>query len=115
MGLDVSHGAWHGAYSRFARFRAAIAEVVGFHLGSMEGFERGDTKGLPWSTLPPDPLHALLNHSDCDGEIAPEHLTALATRLHNVASKLGEFEEDAIQFAKGCERAWILNEPLEFC
>lgn len=39
MGLDTSHGCWHGAYSAFMRWRHKIAEVAGFPpLGMMEGF-----------------------------------------------------------------------------
>ena len=43
MGLDTSHGAWHGAYSAFMRWREMVAEVAGMPpLRMMEGFwERG--------------------------------------------------------------------------
>lgn len=39
MGLDTSHGCWHGAYSAFMRWRCKIAEVAGLPpLELMEGF-----------------------------------------------------------------------------
>lgn len=39
MGLDISHDAWHGAYSAFMRWREKIAEVAGLPpLELMEGF-----------------------------------------------------------------------------
>ena len=38
MGLDTSHGAWHGAYSAFYRWRCAIAEAANVPLDLMEGF-----------------------------------------------------------------------------
>lgn len=39
MGLDTSHGCWHGAYSAFMRWRQKIAEVAGLPpLDMMEGF-----------------------------------------------------------------------------
>lgn len=39
MGLDTTHGAWHGAYSSFMSWRIKIAEVAGFPpLELMEGF-----------------------------------------------------------------------------
>jgi hypothetical protein len=96
MGLDISHDAWHGAYSAFSRWRMKIAEVAGLPpLGLMEGFypyndplnllnykyPKGDElemwalreifKQLPikWSSLKPNPIYELLCHSDCDGYI----------------------------------------------
>ena len=39
MGLEISCGTWHGAYSAFMRWREKIAEVAGLPpLGFMEGF-----------------------------------------------------------------------------
>jgi hypothetical protein len=39
MGLDTSHGCWHGAYSAFHRWRCKLAEVAGFPpLQLMDGF-----------------------------------------------------------------------------
>jgi hypothetical protein len=39
VGLDTSHGCWHGAYSAFHRWRCKIAEVAGLPpLELMEGF-----------------------------------------------------------------------------
>ena len=29
MGLDISHDAWHGAYSAFNRFRQKVAQAMG--------------------------------------------------------------------------------------
>lgn len=56
MGLDCSHGAWHGAYSAFHRWRAKLAEVVGIPLDLMEGFydsvlpsERVLNKAMEWA------------------------------------------------------------------
>lgn len=45
MGLDTTHGCWHGAYSAFHRWRSKIAEVAGLPpLEMMEGFwGRGNT------------------------------------------------------------------------
>lgn len=99
MGLDTSHGAWHGSYSAFMRWREKIAEVAGMPpLSLMQGFYqegqvmtdpfymlkykydeddsaihqiRSLKKQLPikWSSIKPSPLHELLYHSDCDGYI----------------------------------------------
>lgn len=50
MGLDVSHDAWHGAYSAFMRWREKLAEVAGLPpLCLMEGFWCPDRN--PWGLL----------------------------------------------------------------
>lgn len=96
MGLDTTHGCFHGAYSAFGRWRDKLAEVAGLPpLDLMEGYF--DWKGIykpnipettaqrlpiKWDALRPDPpLHFLLFHSDCDGEIPPEMCGPLADRL----------------------------------
>ena len=80
MGLDTSHDCWHGAYSAFARWRKRIAAAVGINLDSMEGF--GGSRS--WSEWALDPIAVLLNHSDCDGEIAHEVCGPLADRLEGL-------------------------------
>jgi len=40
MGLDTSHGCWHGAYSAFMRWRTEIAKASGIPLMLMDGFHR---------------------------------------------------------------------------
>jgi hypothetical protein len=113
MGLNISHDAWHGAYSAFDRWRNKIAEVAGIPLPLMEGHYGsflpldviasnyiGNTPGndtgrtrameyhallpLRWEALKPDPLHVLLHHSDCDGKIGVKHLKKLANRLEEL-------------------------------
>jgi len=49
MGLDTTHGCWHGAYSAFMRWRTEIAKAAGIPLILMDGFHR----------CPPD-WHALV-------------------------------------------------------
>lgn len=44
MGLDTSHGCWHGAYSAFMRWREKLAEVAGYPpLIMMAGFYNPDS------------------------------------------------------------------------
>ena len=39
MGLDTTHGCWHGAYTAFRRWRNGIAQAAGMPpLGLMEGY-----------------------------------------------------------------------------
>lgn len=89
MGLDVSHGAWNGGYGSFGSFRAALAAAIGIDLDAMHGFqERADIAGLSWPSPESEPLVYLLDHSDCDGEIAVPALLPLARRLREVAPLL---------------------------
>jgi len=112
MGLDVSHGCWHGAYSAFMTWRCKLAEIAGLPpLYLMEGFYKEgnpltdpcwrsqfDKEGsswylwremqrsLPirWECLNPDILYELLYHSDCDGTLEVEILEPLAKRLEDL-------------------------------
>lgn len=136
MGLDTSHDCWHGAYSAFMRFRRAIAKSIGVPLDLMEGFYEGlvpmyatvtppmaldrltriESEYMPlrWESMRPDPLHVLLHHSDCDGDIAVADLKPLAERLEAIAPQLGEWSEHAIQFAKGCRLAARRRQKVQF-
>lgn len=52
MGLDTSHGAWHGAYSAFMTWRTKIAEVAGFPpLELMEGYYSEEGFDNPFGLL----------------------------------------------------------------
>lgn len=151
MGLDTTHDAWHGAYSAFHRFRTKIAEAAGLPpLELMEGFfhegqsseysamtycaQRDqfwgkyvlavrDALPIRWDWLKPDPLHTLLYHSDCDGDIAPEDCAKIAARLEELLPILSENEgaghipnwrDKTRDFINGLRRAAAANEPLEF-
>lgn len=149
MGLDTSHDAWHGAYSAFMRWRTEIARLAGMpplmamesfwhggsHLTSMvaniepqwvrEAFHREIFNELPikWASLKPDPLHALLHHSDCDGEIAPEDCVKIADRLEELlplfpagdgGGHIGDWRDKTQKFIDGCRAAAAANEPLDF-
>ena len=113
MGLDTSHGCWHGAYGEFHRWRCKLAEVAGLPpLELMEGFfsaRDDDILGNPfaysmreevighysiqrivarlpikWSVLKRNPLHRLLTHSDCDGRIAWRYCLPIAKELEKL-------------------------------
>lgn len=123
MGLWVSHDCWRGSYSAFNRFRVAVAHAIGIDLDCMQGY--GDA-GIPWSTLAHDPIRTLLDHSDCDGEIAVTDLLPLADRLIELIPVLrhidrmagltgpGGHAAAAQRFADGLRRAAAANEPVEF-
>src|SRR3990172_6107396 len=148
MGLDISHGCWHGAYSAFMRWRQEIARLAGVPLVLMDGFHRcpypealawaapapgGPACNSPfgpflhywctevdallpiaWDVLKPDPLHILLKHSDCDGEIAWQDCAAIADRLESLipllpqatdAGHIGDWREKTQAFVDGLRLA----------
>ncbi len=57
MGLDTSHGCWHGAYSAFDRWRHQLAQVAGYPpLEIMEGYFKAEDwwfmgPGVGWRKL----------------------------------------------------------------
>lgn len=148
MGLDTTHDAWHGAYSAFNRWRQEIAYAAGLPpLELMEGFfyadsgrsnpfwdafkvqdkeqrEGGIWRRLPisWDCLRPSPLHNLLNHSDCDGDIKWEDCGPIADELEKILPNLegdggghiGPFKEKTKQFIEGLRLAYKNKENLEF-
>jgi hypothetical protein len=146
MGLDTTHDCWHGAYSRFMRWRRDLAHAAGLPpLDLMEGFfGRGDSRdpfldyarawpdlaeiyyrSLPirWDSLKPDPLHLLLHHSDCEGEIATEDCGPIADSLERLLPLLesegGGFpvvsaRHCAEQFITGLRLAASRGEPVRF-
>jgi len=146
MGLDTSHNAWHGAYSAFMRWRQKVAQLAGIPpLDLMEGFWQKDSYGAPfrdmfksypataqvyydslpikWDALKPDPLHVLLYHSDCEGEIAPEDCAKIADRLEELlplmprgdsGGHIGDYRDRTQTFIDGCRKAAKANEALTF-
>ncbi len=146
MGLDTSHGAWHGAYSAFNRWRQEIARLAGVPLELMEGFYSDDMNQMKlaefagenakpvieilkrncpiaWDALNPDPLHILLNHSDCEGEIAPDDCAKIADRLEALlplmptgdgGGHIGNWRDKTAAFIAGCRAAHAAGEPLDF-
>lgn len=149
MGLDCSHDAWHGAYSAFMRWRTELAKVAGLPpLGLMEGFfspnnhngavfldhnaselSKNSLQGLheqlpiKWECLKPSALHELLNHSDCDGEIAADRCGPIADELEKLipllpdgeaGGHIGHWRQKTEQFVKGLREAAAAGEPLDF-
>lgn len=124
MGLDISHDAWHGAYSAFHRWRKRLAEVAGIpDLELMEGFGYGDNTGkIKWESLKERPLHILLNHSDCDGQIEVPDLSPLIEDLTSLlplldgdgGGHIGGYRDKTQQFIDGAKLALEKGQPLLF-
>jgi len=128
MGLDTSHGCWHGAYSGFHRWRMKLCEVAGYgNLEEYEGF--GGIGSTPpgdkeWPNLDSDPLLILLVHSDCDGEILWEECKPIADRLTELLPALtragdgkghiGLYVEKTQTFIDGLMRAHKAKENVDF-
>lgn len=86
----------------------------------------GIAEWLPvkWSTLKPDPLHILLNHSDCDGEISAADCGPIADRLEQLLPELaklpddnghiGSWVEKTQKFIDGLRLAATEGEPVKF-
>lgn len=69
-------------------------------------------EGLPisWESLKPSPLHILLSHSDCDGEISPTDCAAIADELEKLLPELTDEVGGHIDsYRKVTERLDLLN------
>lgn len=143
MGLSVSHDAFHGAYSSFARFREAIGVAAGFTyrksasgLGysaaeiDWDSYTEWNFYGM-WDEMPinpitkqPDPLMMLLVHSDCEGFLWRGILDELEARLKGLLPILEKFSaghghlpnyaEGVRRFILGCQAACEEGDNLEF-
>ena len=78
---------------------------------------------LKWESLKADPLHSLLNHSDCEGEIASNECGPLADRLEQLlpmlptsvdAGHIGDWQETTKQFIAGLRLAASRGEDVDF-
>lgn len=142
MGLDTSHGCWHGAYGAFTRWRHELARAAGYAVVQptaddkaagiyypyvdlhWEAFKPENYDG-EWPDGPPgdDPLLFLIVHSDCDGVIHPRHGVHLADRLEQLLPSLDERASGGHitsvrgvtqQFIKGLRAAAAADEDVEF-
>jgi len=82
-----------------------------------------DRLPISWDALKPSPLHELLSHSDCDGEIAAglcgpiaDALEALIPLLPETADggHIGDWREKTAKFVAGLRAAAAEGEPLDF-
>lgn len=121
MGLDCSHGAFNGPYSRFNRFRQAVGAACNVQ------FPPHQDKSLdPACFYLPDGfresnpgLTEFFSHEDCDGDISPENCQLIANEMDSLYSKiacvaLGDYSAMTRQFIEGCRRAAKAGEPLLF-
>lgn len=127
MGLWVSHGCWHGAYSAFHRLRVVLGKAAG--AVPLASDVCGNVE-LHIESMSPVLLR-FMEHSDCDGSIAIADLIPLAEDLEVLADKIeemaidpktsgghieraGGYAEAARTFASGLRRAAEANEEVVF-
>lgn len=142
MGLDTTHGCWHGGYISFMCWREAVAKAAGFpplplmagffrsadfFMGSMglrgESARLGEMLPIRWDYYEKDPLVVLLTHSDCDGEIEAKDCGPIAERLAEILPKMpkgdggghiGDWRAKTQAFIDGLRLAAAANEPVGF-
>jgi hypothetical protein len=161
MGLDMSHGCWHGGYGSFHYFRKMLMRIAGYpSLELMEGFYGyGDgasdglrdplclvqfavdakegmardvlqevRRDLPirWDALRPNPMFALIYHSDCGGSIPWWECGEIAGSLSALRDRAVAYRDDTrwsgeffVQHLDdmvcGLIAAWVACEDVEFC
>jgi hypothetical protein len=81
------------------------------------------TLPIRWEALKPSPLHELLYHSDCDGELPAASCGPIADELEKLlpllpdgdgGGHIGVWRSKTQQFIDGLRSAAAANEPLGF-
>jgi len=120
MGLDTSHGCWHGSYGAFMRWRmglhALISDAPGKSFKTLEdAWSHGDYADQSV------PINVLMMHSDCDGEIAAKDCGPLADALQNLVDEkmparalYDEIRPATERFIAGLRKAATAGEAVEF-
>lgn len=133
MGLDTTHGAFHGAYSAFNNFRRFLCKSIGGSFPPHDDKELLDGYwyfGEGYSTESHPGLTEFFKHEDCEGEIDPEMCKIVADELEDILPKVEELARTepsyghilrdggwlaaTQRFINGCRLAYERNEPLEF-
>ena len=134
MGLDTSHDCWSGPYSQFMRWREWLNLFVMLdradagdeaartisHMGATrEAIEKAWEDGHYADQSVP--INVLMQHSDCDGEIAADVCAPLADALQSLADRRmqqrGLYDEKrpaTERFIAGLREAAAAGEAVEF-
>jgi len=117
MGLDTTHGCWHGSYGSFNTFRKWVCkEVLGLELDTRIGHGGAE----PW---PDHPIVSLLDHSDCDGDLDPDECLKIGCVLlplyqkhkYNPCPNPDRWViEGCRTFGLGCIDAWRMGDHVHF-
>lgn len=114
----------------FVATRDSLSEALAERIGRGDAGVLADelssiAQHLPirWDALKPDPIHYLLNHSDCEGHIAWSHCKKLADRLEELlpllpeedaGGHIGVWREKTQMFIDGLRLAHSKKERVEF-
>jgi hypothetical protein len=98
MGLDTSHGCWHGSYSSFSYFRDRIAHAAKERLDYVPDYNGHPARAYqgwwdddhPWGNA----LDVFFIHSDCDGYIFPQDADDLADALETLVDAIDDDGSD---------------------
>lgn len=114
MGLDTTHGCWHGSYGSFMAWRKWLHEYTAPapHRSLEVAWQCGDYDDQT------KPINVLMNHSDCGGIIAAHQCAPLAEALHGVLEQMEESNATCRsyteQFIAGLRLAAAAGEDVEF-
>ena len=120
MGLDTTHGCYHGSYGSFNTWRRKVCEVSG--LGQLD-HKVGFGGQEEWPDVENDPLVILLSHSDCEGSIPWESCLELAECLKELMPAMRRadnrenitfYEQRTSDFIGGLHLAYSQQENVEF-
>lgn len=134
MGLNISHGAFDGAYSSFNRFRQFVLRSIG---GSYPPHKDNNLDNDffyfedSFNIEEHEGLKEFFYHSDCEGNISPEMCKKVADELEQIMSQMKEEAKKDMfgtghifrsggymavveNFIKGCRSAHENDEYLEF-
>ena len=134
MGLDTSHGCFHGPYSQFMTWRswinlfvlydrAANGDNLARDVSNMGACREAVIKAWDLGLYDDQtvPINVLMRHSDCDGEIPAEVCGPLADALQDIAHKRmterGTYDmmrPATMRFIAGLRLAASNNEPVRF-
>ena len=121
MGLDTTHECWHGPYSFFMAWRVQLHAAITGEPATRESLEAAWKQGRYADQSVP--INVLMNHSDCDGEIAADDCLRLAKALEELLPKLPDNDAPeaeytsrgrAVTFARGLRWAASRRDSVEF-
>lgn len=99
MGLDTSHGCWHGPYSAFKAFRDQVKIAAKEHYDYEPNYDGHPPRAfMGWWDPQMDPeghsyehiLDVFFVHSDCEGWIFPQDAGLLADALDALVGYMPE-------------------------
>jgi len=112
MGIDFSHGKAHWSYSGFMRFRARLAETLGY-VDSLSHMYNDGT----YTCMKNEAIYPLIDHSDCDGNLTVEEMQQIIPQLEDIINSwpADDGEKSRGKFlVESMKEAISENEPLEF-